>query len=571
MKFLCPKCQAKYQIAEEKIAGRSVKMKCRQCGELIHVGELMQQQAAAASPPVVAQRDNPPSPTTAARYPAAAVVPRPQLTAPSPPVRTSQVAPHGSSPRATATAGAASAAGAVGSLKGAFEAAVDGANSIEQEHPLASDEWYVGIGERPIGPIRLSEIRERVMKGEIVEESLVWRDGFEEWRPLASFPELSAVLEEALFSAHPPRRPPPKPTGHRAGVLAAAPTPGAAGPPIGPVEAAAAQVAIPRLRDERPDGVAPATAGTHHRPAQGVESRVAEVRAAAAHDEVPEPTRAGAAEPAAPTAPESRAPLPVVSTKDAREPSPAVVVVAQRDAEPADFSLMGRHRVAHPALPLSAWFAIAAAVVFGIVIGVVLFGNRQTPAEARPAATAAASPAHAPSAEVVTEQIVAVVATADITGDPREEGSRGGGVRRATVSPEPSVVLTEGLKGLSGLRGSGAPQSGPAAVSETPQSAGRPLDSDTLNRTVSRYTPSIRRSCWIPALDSRPANAPSSARVSASITVSPTGRVQAVTTSGDPRGYTGLALCIQSRIRVWEFPASSGATQVNVPFVFAVQ
>ncbi|HEU4535692.1 MAG TPA: zinc-ribbon domain-containing protein, partial [Polyangiaceae bacterium] len=35
MKFNCENCQAKYQIADEKIAGRSVRMKCRTCGQPI--------------------------------------------------------------------------------------------------------------------------------------------------------------------------------------------------------------------------------------------------------------------------------------------------------------------------------------------------------------------------------------------------------------------------------------------------------------------------------------------------------------------------------------------------------
>ena len=31
MKFLCGNCKAKYQIADEKISGRTLRMKCRRC------------------------------------------------------------------------------------------------------------------------------------------------------------------------------------------------------------------------------------------------------------------------------------------------------------------------------------------------------------------------------------------------------------------------------------------------------------------------------------------------------------------------------------------------------------
>src|SRR6187551_2530248 len=40
MKFLCPSCKAKYQIGDEKVAGRSVRMKCRKCGYVIQVSSV---------------------------------------------------------------------------------------------------------------------------------------------------------------------------------------------------------------------------------------------------------------------------------------------------------------------------------------------------------------------------------------------------------------------------------------------------------------------------------------------------------------------------------------------------
>ena len=37
MKFVCESCQAKYQIGDEKVAGKTVRMKCRRCGHEIRV------------------------------------------------------------------------------------------------------------------------------------------------------------------------------------------------------------------------------------------------------------------------------------------------------------------------------------------------------------------------------------------------------------------------------------------------------------------------------------------------------------------------------------------------------
>jgi TonB family protein len=124
------------------------------------------------------------------------------------------------------------------------------------------------------------------------------------------------------------------------------------------------------------------------------------------------------------------------------------------------------------------------------------------------------------------------------------------------------------------LGGLGAPvpggPTGPGGNSG-PSSGGGQLESAQVQQVVSRYTPSVKRSCWQPALDTRDKDAGSSARVVVSIQVGASGSVQNASTSGDPRGYRGLASCILGRVRGWQFPASGGSTTVNVPFVFVAQ
>ena len=63
--------------------------------------------------------------------------------------------------------------------------------------PAQADEWYIGIDGSPIGPVGVSVIREKAAERKATFESLVWREGFEEWKPLKEFPELVAVVEEA--------------------------------------------------------------------------------------------------------------------------------------------------------------------------------------------------------------------------------------------------------------------------------------------------------------------------------------------------------------------------------------
>src|SRR5689334_20974116 len=37
MKFVCENCKAKYQIGDDKVAGKTLRMKCRRCGHMIQV------------------------------------------------------------------------------------------------------------------------------------------------------------------------------------------------------------------------------------------------------------------------------------------------------------------------------------------------------------------------------------------------------------------------------------------------------------------------------------------------------------------------------------------------------
>ena len=51
MKFLCEHCKAKYQIADDKVAGRTVRMKCRKCGNAIEVRAAVTETSVSRAPP----------------------------------------------------------------------------------------------------------------------------------------------------------------------------------------------------------------------------------------------------------------------------------------------------------------------------------------------------------------------------------------------------------------------------------------------------------------------------------------------------------------------------------------
>src|SRR5450631_3407508 len=296
MKFLCPSCKAKYQIADEKVAGRSVRMKCRKCGYVIQVSsvaglgdalpgseppspmDMLSDATAAPAPatpeparaelpePPVAPAARPAAPSTAgtSRLAKPGAIPGPSILRPAagpaaavkaplpapkaPPTKSSPMKPavvpapapapgafgHKSDKR-TIQGGAGAplpavapkpAAGKptsplanalvdfgdddestriadVGALAGAFSLAVGGTSTDQppSEVAMPADEWFVGINGVPVGPIRLSELRSKAASGLVNRESLMWRDGFEDWRPLKTFPELVAIVDESISSA----------------------------------------------------------------------------------------------------------------------------------------------------------------------------------------------------------------------------------------------------------------------------------------------------------------------------------------------------------------------------------
>jgi hypothetical protein len=363
-----------------------------------------------------------------------------------------------------------------GALAEAFGALVVGPPSGPPPGDLGmpGDEWFVGINEVPVGPIRLGEIRKRALLGAVTLDSMVWRDGLEAWRPLKTFPELVAVLEESMSSARASSAPMIRP--------------GTGLPALG--------------KPGEPDSLAGASSG-------------------------------------------------ITGT--------AVVT--------DDYAVAG---VNQGRSPVFAWLAIFVALGCGFTIAYVVF-SRQRPPETIVKYVEVPAKGNATAAAAVQDPQAAASGVATAGAVPKARTTKGSGVGK---SPDAASTSTGGgLSGLKGLSALGA--SGPAAANAspgtTPAGSGGQLDGAQTQATVARYTGSVKRSCWQPSLDARAPDAPMSARVTVTITVGGTGNVQNVTTSGDPRGYPGLANCIGARVRAWQFPATGGSTTVNVPFVFAAQ
>jgi hypothetical protein len=119
------------------------------------------------------------------------------------------------------------------------------------------------------------------------------------------------------------------------------------------------------------------------------------------------------------------------------------------------------------------------------------------------------------------------------------------------------------------------PQMGaPSTNEEEPSNEtamGERLTGAEIQRTVYRYQPSVRHSCWQRQLANRDPSAPSTAKVTVTMTIAPTGKVIKASTSGEAQGYPGLSGCIADKVKGWTFPKALSSTTAQVPFTFAAQ
>jgi hypothetical protein len=142
MKFLCRNCKAKYQIADDKVVGRTLRMTCQQCGE-----------------PIVVR-----SPSATGR--------QSQVSRPINPMTLAGTGPMG-----------------VGE--------VQRTSSAPRDVVVSQEEWHVAINDVPVGPMRREEVARKVVMNAIDRNSLAWREGMADWLPIKHIPELVNMFPSA--------------------------------------------------------------------------------------------------------------------------------------------------------------------------------------------------------------------------------------------------------------------------------------------------------------------------------------------------------------------------------------
>jgi hypothetical protein len=117
------------------------------------------------------------------------------------------------------------------------------ASPVAPQKPTALDQWHVAINDVPVGPMKREEVAKKMESGAITENSLCWREGFDDWRPLKDVAELSALLRRHGPGSHVPGKPPmPPPPARALGNRTSSPPVGARprpAPPARPAQDAA--------------------------------------------------------------------------------------------------------------------------------------------------------------------------------------------------------------------------------------------------------------------------------------------------------------------------------------------
>lgn len=675
MKFVCDNCKAKYQIADDKVAGKTVRMKCRRCQHLITVSATVTESSVARRAPAEPSpaRPAPPRPLDrlvddeatsvmasplAAEHeaPAPRVAPPPRaplppprpsaqrvsglppapaprqsapppaprgavgvaLRAPAPAPSRPEAAPPAARSSLTALAERAraqsrpgeSAARDLGGLAGAFNRAMaEPAGVSAAEAP--GDDWYVGVGGVPLGPIRLSDIREKAAAGAVTGDSLVWREGFDEWQPLKNFAKLLEIVDEARQRRSgvgappaPARRPTPPPpvasapfnlvrpaASGRISSLPAAPSPVG----VAPLAAAPAAPSASPLTAAAPDlaAAAPAPSLSGAGPSSSAESAAPGSFAAQPPATTPSPApvdvlsdpfarpaearKVNGAGHAAPV--DARGPLEGLDRAGAPAsgpvPSPFADVSSLGPAPPPsvgpDVSVLTKHPKRRGMHPMAYAFIAMAAVFGGVAAWVVfvrppqvVFIEKQIEAAGFP--MGAPSPPPPPTGEASPEGPAPESTGAAEGPRPTAGGVAGGPVPKGGTEPPASSgganIDTSGFD--TGVEGPSAK----SPKDDEGKGSGGQLSQGEIEGVVSRNQPMVRRRCWEPALAAASSSAPKSAKVNASISIGPSGGVQSASASGAASHYPTLAPCIQGQIQGWKFPSSGGTTKVNVPFAF---
>jgi predicted Zn finger-like uncharacterized protein len=512
MKFVCEQCQSKYTIADEKVRGKVLKIRCVKCGEIIVVRE-----AGGAEPAR-------PSAAPKARVDAS---------------------PAGAAPRSVledrfaasfkSAGGAVAGAGKPAGTPGLLEAVQRSAEKIDVDES-ARAVWFVAIDNSPVGPISARGVHKHQRARKVNDESLVWKEGMADWLKLRQCKELIGLLArldiEASLGGGAATEEPPKPA-PKLGLFAEAPV----------TERKAAES-----------------------PLRGHSVGVLTDRAPAPEPKAPQPETAPVDRPA----PRDDLPKPRVSTED--------------DFFGGMESALASIQSITPPRPTGAdrWVKFAAIGFFGVAVAVlafILFFNDGSTER-----------------QVVERVVERVVEKEKIVYRDRETGAvrlggtdvaatdtdrggrKSGRAGKAKDAEKDAVGGVESdeekkrrLLAQLGVGGTGADPSlvggGSSARDTGSGSGGQGLSQKDFSNVVGKNKGALQI-CYEQSMKKGEMPDDRDVKVLVKLTVGGSGMVKSAVVGGTGAAYPGLKSCIEKSAKKWIFPASSGESTAEFPFLF---
>lgn len=577
MKFLCPSCKAKYQIADEKVAGRTLKMDCRRCGHAIMLrgDQPASDENRATKPPAVVAPARPaPRPVATGRLPVPGQAGPPRRPAAPP----SSASKPGTLARSALSADFRRSAGAPPPI-------------APETRTTALDQWHIAIHDVPVGPIKREEISRKIATGAVHGDSLAWREGFDDWRPLRDIPELAALLRknEPIQSSERPAtrssagRPAPPPSRVREPGVGAS-RPGMARPTGVPAPAAASRTGAPggrsnvvaiggRLGAAAAPALEEAIGEDANEELDGDPTRVASMFDLP-FEEPPVATQASATSKLSEKSADYGLPSEI--------PAPPSVVPVTASAPRSEAP---KKESARRGLPVGAWIGIAGAASFGVAMAVMIAPRLLGPVETV-APTVATTPATAPTGprEATVETVVPTpveappVAAPAATAEPAPEAERTARtpIKRSTASSAestPSVGAAASTKQTDPAfarfadegRSTLAPiaQRSQSTDSQRGTGSGEGLNADQIRTVVAREQRGLQ-ACWEVAI--RGLRTVPTTRMDVDVTIGQSGSVTQATARGVSVG--NLSDCLERNVRRWRFPASGDTSRTSFPVVF---
>jgi predicted Zn finger-like uncharacterized protein len=173
MKFNCPQCNKPYLIADERVRGKILKIRCKSCSTVITVREGMEQGAPAG------RRARPPSATAAA----------------------GQARPVSESAAIDAVEVSTRDLGRSETAHRLSSALLDGDDDAP---PPPDDEWYLSVDGVQDGPFSVERAREWIANRGTDDEIYCWRDTFDDWLPIDDVPELQGARRVSKLALRAP-------------------------------------------------------------------------------------------------------------------------------------------------------------------------------------------------------------------------------------------------------------------------------------------------------------------------------------------------------------------------------